>query len=60
LTNCGGFNETFLPSYLNAVGLIDEFQKAYAINVRLRANNPLEEHADTNAIAIWRHQSIGR
>lgn len=59
LTNCGGFDETFLPGDLNSVGLIDDFKNAYSIKQRLRENNPLEEHADTNVIAIWRHRSIG-
>jgi hypothetical protein len=59
LTNCGGFDETFLPNDLNNVGLIEAFEKAYSIKKSLRENNPLEEHADTNVIAIWRHRSIG-
>lgn len=59
LTNCGGYDETFLPGELNNVGLIDAFEKAYSIKKNLKENNPLEEHADTNVIAIWRHRSIG-
>lgn len=60
LTNCGGFDETFLPSDLNKFGLIDEYLKAYDIKKRLLENNPEEHHADTNVIAIWRHDTIGR
>lgn len=60
LTNCGGFDETFLPRELNQVGLLDDYQKAYDIKHRLLENNPTEHHADTNVIAIWRHTSIGR
>ncbi len=60
LTNCGGFNETFLPSDLNNKGLIDDYTKAYDIKKRLLENNPEEHHADTNVIAIWRHKTIGR
>lgn len=60
LTNCGGFDETFLPTDLNDKGLIDEFTKAYDIKKRLLANNPEEYHADTNVIAVWRHRTIGR
>ncbi|HTF29821.1 MAG TPA: hypothetical protein VK625_13300 [Flavitalea sp.] len=60
LTNCGGFEETFLPSDLNPFGLIDNFEKAYDIKRRLLENNPEEHHANTNLIAIWRHKSIGR
>jgi hypothetical protein len=60
LTNCGGFDETFSPSDLNDKGLIDNFQKAYDIKKRLLDNNPVEFHADTNVIAIWRHKTLGR
>jgi hypothetical protein len=60
LTNCGGFNETFLPTDLNHKGLIDNFEKAYDIKKRLLENNPDEYHADTNVIAVWRHKIIGR
>jgi len=60
LTNCGGFDETFLPTDLNEMGLIDDFTKAHEIKNRLLENNPDEEHADTNVIAIWRHKTIGR
>jgi hypothetical protein len=60
LTNCGGFDETFLPSDLNNKGLIDDFTKAYDIKKRLLENNPEEHHADTNVIAVWRHKTIGR
>jgi len=60
LSNCGGFDETFLPSDLNQFGLISEFANAYDIQRRLLENNPEEHHADTNVIAIWRHKIIGR
>lgn len=60
LTNCGGFDETFLPTDLNDKGLIDDFSTAYDINRRLLQNNPNEFHADTNVIAVWRHDTIGR
>jgi hypothetical protein len=60
LSNCGGFDETFLPSDLNDKGLIDDFKKAYDIKKRLLENNPEEYHADTNVIAVWRHKTIGR
>ncbi|MGK9123899.1 hypothetical protein M1D52_07250 [Olivibacter sp. SA151] len=60
LTNCGGFNETFLSSELNNRGLIDDFSKAYDIKEKLLYNNPNEHHADTNVIAVWRHCTIGR
>lgn len=60
LSNCGGFDETFLPSDLNRYGLIDAFEKAHDIRDRLFVNNPGEHHADCNIFAIWRHQTIGR
>ena len=60
LTNCGGFDETFLPSDLNKYGLIDDYEKAFGIKKRLLENNPEEHHADTNVIAVWRHKAIGR
>ena len=60
LTNCGGFDETFLPNDLNNKGLLSDFSKAYEIKKRLLENNPGERHADTNVIAIWRHKTIGR
>ncbi len=60
LSNCGGFDETFLPSTLNHFGLIDNSETAYEIKRRLLENNPEEYHADTNVIAIWRHLKIGQ
>lgn len=45
LTNCGSFDETFLPTDLNDKGLIDDFAKAYDIKKRLLENNPDEHHA---------------
>lgn len=60
LTNCGGFNETFLPDDLNQCGLIDDYEKAYNVRERLLKNNPETDCADTNVIAIWRHKTIGR
>jgi hypothetical protein len=59
LTNCGGFDETFLPADLNNFGLISDYERAVDINKRLLENNPIEDHADTNVIAVWRHQIIG-
>lgn len=59
LTNCGGFDESFLPDDLNDFGLIDDFEKAYSTQEKLFENNPGEHHADTNVIAIWRHKTFG-
>jgi hypothetical protein len=60
LSNCGGFDETFLASDLNHFGLIEDYEKAFDIRRRLLENNPDEHHADTNVIAIWRHNTIGK
>ncbi|RPE10004.1 hypothetical protein EGT74_20250 [Chitinophaga lutea] len=60
LSNCGGFEETFSRADLNAKGLIADFTSAKDIQKRLFENNPGEDHADTNIIAIWRHATIGR
>jgi hypothetical protein len=58
LSNCGGFDETFVPSDLNDRGLIDTLEDAYDIKRRLLDNNPDESHADTNVIAVWRHKTV--
>jgi hypothetical protein len=60
LSNCGGFDETFLPSELNKFGLIDDYENANVTRERLYDNNPDEDHADCNVIAIWRHKTVGR
>jgi hypothetical protein len=60
LSNCGGFDETFLPTDLNHFGLIDSFDKAYDIRDRLFKNNPMEHHADCYVFGLWRHKKIGR
>lgn len=60
LTNCGGFDETISPMDLNSFGLIDDYEKACDIRKRLLENYPEEHHANTNIIAIWRHQTIGK
>ncbi len=60
LSNCGGFDETFLPKEINQYGLINNHEKAYDIRKRLFENNPEEYHADCNVIAVWRHKIIGR
>ncbi len=60
LTNCGGFDESFLPSDLNEFGLIHEWTKAKKIQKDLRINNPEEHHADCYLYEVWRHKTIGR
>ena len=60
LTNCGGFDESFLPADLNNKGLIDRLDKAKDIQRKLLENNPEEHHADTNIIAVWRNMKIGK
>ena len=54
------FRLTFLPSDINDVGLISDFEKAYVTKKRLLENNPNEYHADCNVIAVWRHKTLGR
>jgi hypothetical protein len=60
LTNCGGFDDTFRPQELTQFGLISEYRRVIEIRENLLLNNPDEPHADTSAIAIWRHKYIGR
>jgi len=60
LTNCGGFDETFLPSDLNEFGLISDYDKAMKIQTELPINNPAEHHADCYLYEVWRHKKIGR
>jgi len=59
LSNCGGFDETFLPSELNQFGLISNRDNAFDIRKRLLENNPDEHHADCNVLAVWRHKTLG-
>ncbi|QHT65551.1 hypothetical protein GXP67_02160 [Rhodocytophaga rosea] len=54
LTNCGGFDNTFLPEDLNEYGLLSTYQKAYTIKAALIKNNPDEPHATCHVWAIWR------
>jgi hypothetical protein len=60
LTNCGGFDDTFLPEDLNQYGLIDDYLRAYDIKKRLFENHPYGKHTNTHVIALWRHKTIGR
>lgn len=60
LTNCGGFDETFLPTELNPYGLVDDFGKAYEIKRRLRENNTEDPHAATHVCGVWRNRRVGR
>lgn len=60
LTNCGGFDESFLSSDLNEFGLIQDWAKAKKIQENLIINNPEEHHADCYLYEVWRHKTIGR
>ncbi|MDC1285327.1 hypothetical protein N8Z33_01425 [Flavobacteriaceae bacterium] len=60
LTNCGGFDETFLPADLNAFGLVSDYNRAKEIQKKLPTNNPSEHHADCYLYELWRHSIIGR
>jgi hypothetical protein len=54
LTNCGGFDNAFLPIDLNEYGLLSTYEKAYLIKEELIKNNPDESHANCYVWAIWR------
>jgi len=54
LTNCGGFNNAFLPKDISEYGLINEFDKAKQIQLLLADEYPNEEHADCTLWAIWK------
>jgi hypothetical protein len=56
LTNCGGFDETFLPEELNNYGLLGSYSRAKEIQAKLKVNNPEEDHAHCNLFAIWLHK----
>lgn len=60
LTNCGGFDDSFLPADQNKYGLIDSYDHARSIQKHLAEHNPGEFHADTLLIAVWRHNTLGR
>lgn len=57
LVNCGGFDLAFLPADLNPVGLISEYGLARAVQQRLAANYPEEQHARCALWAIWRMEA---
>ncbi|WP_207896562.1 hypothetical protein [Flaviaesturariibacter flavus] len=54
LTNCGGFDETFLPEELNQYGLLTSQKRAREVYKMLPENNPDEDHAECNYFAVWR------
>jgi len=56
LTNCGGFDNTFLPQDLNEYGLLSTYQQVYRIKVELVKNNPQEHYAACYVWAIWRRR----
>lgn len=60
LTNCGGFDKTFLPKELNTYGLISEYDKAKHIQKQLLINNPQEPYANCYLYEVWRHKLLGR
>ncbi len=59
LTNCGGFGESFLPHDQNKYGLVNNYNLARSIQKHLAENNPMEFHADTLLVAVWRHKKLG-
>jgi hypothetical protein len=60
LSNCGGFDEIFLPTDLNEFGLLNDYDKAVDVQRRLVENNPEEHQAYCNLFALWRHKTIGK
>lgn len=54
LTNCGGFDDVFLPSEISKFGLIEDYEKAKHIQTKLKENYPNEAHAHCALWAIWR------
>lgn len=54
LTNCGGFDQAFLPNDLSKYGLIDNFDKAKKVQLLLQENYPNEAHAYCTLWAIWK------
>lgn len=54
LTNCGGFDEAFLPNDISEYGLISDFKKAIEIQQSLTEKYPDEDHADCTLWGIWR------
>lgn len=58
LTNCGGFDEAFLPSALSKYGLIEDFVEAKKVQLLLREKYPNDDHANCSLWAIWRKDVI--
>ena len=54
LTNCGGFDETFLGDELNVYGLLDDLASAQRIAAALPINNPHVPHALVDIFEIWK------
>ncbi|MBP2660213.1 MAG: hypothetical protein H6Q69_3245 [Firmicutes bacterium] len=54
LTNCGGFDEAFLPSALSKYGLIEDFVEAKKVQLSLREKYPADDHAYCTLWAIWK------
>ncbi len=54
LTNCGGFDDVFSPNEISEYGLIEDFNRAKEIQIRLREEYPEDDHADCALWAIWR------
>ena len=60
LTNCGGFDKSFLPRDLNKFGLIPTWKRAKTVQEDLRVDYPDELHADCDLFEVWRHKIMGR
>ena len=60
LTNCGGFDDVFAPEELNALGLLDERDRARLVRRELRRAYPeVHHHAVCDVWALWRWSGSG-
>lgn len=58
LSNCVGFEKAYQPNDISEYGLIEDFEKAKDIQLRLKEKYPYESHANCALWAIWRMEQI--
>lgn len=54
LTNCGGFDKAFHKADISKYGLIENFDRAKEVQLKLKEEYPYEDHADCALWGIWR------
>lgn len=54
IVNCGGFNQSFKPTDVSAIGLFDNYEFARTVQQRLQEHYPNEIHAYCCLWAIWK------